>query len=859
MTGEPKYTGRPYMSNERGLWYFKQGADGRTPILLANFAARIVADVVIDDGTETQRAFRIEADVRGQTKTVTVSANQFAAMNWPTEHLGAQAIVYPNQKDHARVAIQVLSKNPPEQRRYQHTGWRELDGDRVYIHAGGAIGKRGAKDVDTQFSPQMSHYLLPNPSRKPDIVAAVRDSLGMLDIAPDTVTFPIYAAIWRAILGGAAFSLHLSGLTGTGKSQLAALAQQHFGSGMDAQHLPASWTSTANALEGLAFQAKDTLLCVDDFVPLGNASDQQRLHRDADRLLRAQGNSTGRLRMTAEAQVKPAKPPRGIILSTGEELPKGQSLRARMVCVELAPDDLNFKKLTGCQQAAGEGRYAMAAAGFIRWLSVNYETAQKALQRSILAFRDKTADAKATSHRRTPDNLANLAAGLRIYLDFVRRMGAISDSQSEDYWRRALGAFDSLVTHQERTQETADPTFAFVLAIPTVLSSGRGHIAMTDGSAPENPGSLGWRKTGENWQPGGQRIGWYDPPQASIYLEPGTAYSLVQQVTKEAGDALTLSLSTLKRRLKQASLLSSTDDKRESVTIRRMIEGGQREVLHFSPALLSGENPTNPTFVGSSPETPSGGVVESLPNVGFSMSGNTPNVGFFSGNPTLITTDGSDSKEQNVGNVGFSASESGGGNLGTKKGKKRVSGSMSGFQKDPQKPDIKNPTFGALDEGFPQATAAVDTYFPGTMERFIVDLRQACTNGDGPPNDEELAAAVHRAYNRKAKSRGWFLATTLEALHDLRAERRIEEDRRGVIDAEFISNKCEHCGGCGFTCDPPGIETPTGGWSVEQLRPFIERGRIRLCACDQGAVWSQFIESTPEKEAEAWIEKDGCY
>ena len=48
------------------------------------------------------------------------------------------------------------------------------------------------------------------------------------------------------------------------KTELAALAQQHFGPGMDARHLPASWSSTGNAIEGLAFAAKDALLASRD-------------------------------------------------------------------------------------------------------------------------------------------------------------------------------------------------------------------------------------------------------------------------------------------------------------------------------------------------------------------------------------------------------------------------------------------------------------------------------------------------------------------------------------------------------------------------------------------------------------------
>src|SRR5207247_10439094 len=85
----------------------------------------------------------------------------------------------------------------------------------------------------------------------------------------DRISLPLLAAVYRAGLGGVDFSLFLSGPSGVCKSALAALCQQHFGAAMEARRLPASFASTANALEWLAFSAKDALLVVDDFAPTG--------------------------------------------------------------------------------------------------------------------------------------------------------------------------------------------------------------------------------------------------------------------------------------------------------------------------------------------------------------------------------------------------------------------------------------------------------------------------------------------------------------------------------------------------------------------------------------------------------------
>src|SRR5206468_1064317 len=91
----------------------------------------------------------------------------------------------------------------------------------------------------------------------------------------------------------------------------------------------------------------------------------------ADRFLRAQGNQSGRLRMRSDATLRPEKNPRGIVVSTGEDIPIGQSLRSRIALLELGPDDLDWCKLTIAQKHAASGFYAQALAGFIQWQHPN--------------------------------------------------------------------------------------------------------------------------------------------------------------------------------------------------------------------------------------------------------------------------------------------------------------------------------------------------------------------------------------------------------------------------------------------------------------------------------------------------------
>lgn len=594
-TEEARYRGKPYEMTDKGLLWWKPGREGaHVPTLLANFTAEIVEDVMVDDGVETSRAFKIEATLGKRVRTFTVTQTQFGFMNWPSKHLGARANVYPGHEGHTRSAIIDLSKHTVERYLYRHTGWRDIDGKQVYLHAGGGIDSKGAVKVDTQLHSTLGRFHLPAPRRRPEIVKAVRASMRMLDIAPDRIMVPIFSGIWRAILQNCMFSIHVAGPTGAGKSQIAALAQQHFGAKMDGDHLPLSWSGTANAIRELLFQCKDAIIVVDDFVPTGSSADVQRLHGTAEQVMRAQGNHSARARMTADTSIRPAKEPRGLLLSTGEDTPGTQSLRARQVIIEMSATDIcrdpktgEWAKLSECQTAAAAGQYAMATAGFVRWIAPRLPKVEAMMSKSVAEFRATTGKLPG-AHRRTPDNVCSLATGFRMWLTYAQAVKAIQADQAAQLWERACTAFQDLIDYQALEQTASDPCRQFITTVAALFAGGRAHLASEKGAAPAQPARWGWVRAEQTkfWTPQGVKIGWYK--SGNVYLDPLSSFAAAQQLGKEIGESITISLSTLQRRLKQAGLLSSFDENREVTTVRLQVEGARRNVLHFSPDTLYG-------------------------------------------------------------------------------------------------------------------------------------------------------------------------------------------------------------------------------------------------------------------------------
>ena len=579
--------GCPYRAEPDGLYWDRTVSDGAVSVQLANFTARIIRDITEDDGAERRQIVEIEAVLDGQSKTFRVPGAQFQTMNWPMEHLGARAVVSAGfgLRDHARAAIQQLSENIASRTVFRHLGWTKVGGKDAYLHAGGAIGAEGAlSGIEVNLAPELQRYRLPEPPVEDELIAAITATLGLLKVAPAHIMYPVLASVFRTPLGGCDFSLALTGSTGEGKSEMAALAQQHYGPGLDRLHLPGSWASTENALEGLAFEAKDALLVVDDFAPGGSKYDVQRDHRKADRLLRGQGNSAGRQRMRSNSSLRPTKSPRGMIFNTGEDLPGGQSLRARILALELGPGDVNWQLLTRCQKDAASGRYAQTLSGFIRWLAGRLEEVREKLKNEIDRLRAKAISSAA--HRRTPDIVANLMFGWSCFLDFAVEVGAIDTATAEKLAAEAWQAIGQAATEQAQHQAGSDPVQRFRELISAALASGKAHVAAEDGGEPESPQAWGWRQrqvgAGDyarfEWQPQGDRIGWVGDD--ALYLDRDAAFSVVQKLASEQGESLGISGRTLVKRLDERGLLVSKDNGR--LTVRRSLQGRRRQVLHLS-------------------------------------------------------------------------------------------------------------------------------------------------------------------------------------------------------------------------------------------------------------------------------------
>jgi hypothetical protein len=491
----------------------------------------------------------------------------------------------------------MLSGDVPTRTMYGHLGWRRI-GDRwAFLHGGGAIGPDGAIDgveVETGTDGFLA-YRLPAPPGADELAHAVRASLALLELGPSTLTAPLLGAIYRAPLAEPSpvdFSLHLTGPTGAFQDRVSGPGPAHFGAAFNGRHLPASWADTANMLEKKGFLAKDALLVVDDFAPTGATADVQRLHREADRLFRAAGNRAGRARMRADGGSRPTYFPRGLIISTGEDIPSGQSLRARLLVLELTPGEIPAEALSAAQADAPKGLFAAAMAGYLRWFAPQIDKLQETLSGRQRDLREVLV--QGAQHRRTPDAAASLIVGWETFLRFAEDAGAVSHADAACLLTRARAALTDSAEVQLAHQASEEPAIRFLALLRATISSGRAHLADADtGARPDDPACWGWQVSlvgagnyeQEVWRPNGERLGWIR--QDDLFLEPETAFSAAQQLARDQGTSLSIKQRALWKRLAEQGLLASRDPARGTTTVRRTIERMRRDLLHLRTNALA--------------------------------------------------------------------------------------------------------------------------------------------------------------------------------------------------------------------------------------------------------------------------------
>ncbi|MBU1751472.1 MAG: DUF927 domain-containing protein, partial [Chloroflexi bacterium] len=565
---------------------------------LCNFAAQITHELIQDDGLNAPAVLYTMSGALDSGETlepIEVKSEEFDALRWVARHWGARPIIYipPGQTYLLRRAIQEISRDELQRERVRvFTGWAQVEGQRRFLTTAGGLGVDGLDPtvrVDLG-SNNLGRYALPAPPA--DLQPAIAASLGFLDLAPYSVTLPLWAAMYAAPLAPLVTLnavLWVYGVTQSGKSTLAHLALAHFGSTFVHGHeyrAPKDWTSTTTDLEGAMFAIKDAPIVIDDYAPAhAGAAEARAMARKAHYVVRSVGNRSARGRANADLSERQQRPPRGLVIATAENPLVGQSIVGRMIYVPvengqvIQPDTTGETPLDVAQQQATSGLYAQAMAGYVVWLARHWDRLAKELPRTVEVASRSARGLFPTGQSRLTDYYALLTTTLRLVLEYAVEQGGQTSSDVEvilEVWRLAL--VDLLRAQSGRVEEQS-PVVKFFQALSDLLAQRKVYFAPRQNDTFVPP-------------LGAELVGWYDArsPGATprVYLLTNAALLQVKEYWRTLDERFDTLGDALRRELWQYGFIAerSGDGKHFEKYAYINRDVGRLRVLILDPRVL---------------------------------------------------------------------------------------------------------------------------------------------------------------------------------------------------------------------------------------------------------------------------------
>ncbi len=471
------YDERPYgiEDNRHVTYQYKVERGEKEPTCitysLCNFLALVKKVIYRDNGFESQMFYAIDVvmnNSRTINKSIEIPVKQFKTMDWVWE-LGPHAIMNAGNSSQEKLREAILyestERSIEERFIFQHTGWREIDGEMFFLSANGAVGNH---DISVELDKDLEHYCLLDPEGDPK--EAIKSSLEFLLIAPMEVTLPLLAAVYLAPLTEispqmSAFTIWLSGESGAYKSTINSLALSHFGD-FDRITNPANWKDTANSIEEKMSQAKDVVFNLDDFAPAADRNSQSEMEKKAERIIRSQGDRAGRGRMYSVRKF-----PRGLLITSGEMLTSGYSRTARIITLEIKRGETNTLFMSDAQK--NKYQYCKAMTHYIVWIKNNWSRLKKNLPTHYINLRDELAPKiGADSHPRMPEIISGLIIGLETAVEYALDKGALTKKEADDLLIDGQEIFISLAKKQASRVDAQRAGRQFLDYIKTMYHQG---------------------------------------------------------------------------------------------------------------------------------------------------------------------------------------------------------------------------------------------------------------------------------------------------------------------------------------------------------------------------------------------------
>jgi len=466
---------------------YKDGGEVLEPVLkhICNFAPWPIREILKDSGSGApERYLELQGLLQGGVllRPAKIALPDFLEKNsWAGQLWGAKAGIKPNREKDLRYIVQLMAGDIPTTTIYSHLGWQKINDSWVYLHAKGAVG---SEEVEVEASDRLSRYILP--AETGDLKEALSVSLSLLELGPKGIMYSLFSLVWLCPLLESlrqagiepGFVTYLWGTSGSFKSTLIALLLSHFGD-FGPKTLPASFRDTSKSIEEMAFQAKDTLLNVDDLYPAKDLRERAKLEGVLEYLTRNQGDRQGRGRLKLGGNqgiaLMSGHPPRGLALCSGEVMHLSGSTLARNFVLHLLKEDINQEKLTQAQARKAFLPHAMR--GYLEYLAPQLDALSSHFQEDFEKLREQAKkDSKTrTRHRRLDETVAFLFLGLNTFINYAVAQEAITQEKAVKLLQEAWGVLNQVADELAQVAEREEPTKRFFEALMELQTTGRAY------------------------------------------------------------------------------------------------------------------------------------------------------------------------------------------------------------------------------------------------------------------------------------------------------------------------------------------------------------------------------------------------
>ncbi len=586
---KPELSNAPrYVETEGGMIFEKITERGTTRQTVAEWHGRVVEWVTqVNDDGQAEHMMRLHLRHDAHTTTLDVPSELFgdpnALQRFIAQKAGAIYTACAGMHRHLPNAILKLSGTFPTRQTYRFMGWTQIEGKWVYVSPLMSISAAGvlAEPHEVELESRLRDYHLTE-SAWTDSLSAFSTAIRVMpaNLAPTLIAFTLLPLIQRFLPAATAKpAIHLSGTTGSGKSEIAAVMASFYGD-FARDSPPAQWGDTVNTVEALGYSLADALYWVDDYKTIYADT------RTFSRLMQSYSRSMGRGRLTREAKLRQERPCRGHLLSTGETTLEGEaSVLSRMLVLDIPPWKGRDTGGLALKQAEALRQHLPGfTVEFIQWIARQAD--DKGFARRLADKVVANTDDYETYLNTTLGSLAhtgrmerNWGLLLTVYQllgDFLAERSAVDVLPA---WQDAILETVSLV-QQERAGD------AFIQALDQLLASGEADI--TGSRHPVEP------------KPGVTVVGYED--EHYVYLLPEIAYREVMRI-----HPLKFSTGAIGSQLKEDGwLIPGSSDSHLTMQIR--VRGRRVRVWRLKAELFRGDNGDSGDAVSEDDETTAGNV-----------------------------------------------------------------------------------------------------------------------------------------------------------------------------------------------------------------------------------------------------------